>query len=1018
MTIPNITIPTASLATPGRRLLIAISIIVAAQLHAQSTTPAASATEPAQTKDDAKKDDEPLKLTPFTVTTSKDRGYAAGNTLSGGRVDTPLELTPSSISVITKDFMDDFNVVNINQAGAWTIGFDLGTPVGSSNPSSISTYQVMIRGAQPDQNFPVRNGLINFGVADSYNTERYEFQRGPDTSMFGDGGPGGRQSSSSKRATFNKTAASISSAINTWGGYRETADYSQGWDRFGVRVNALYQNDPYYQNYTDRIKKAVTINAVAKLAEKTQLMVEYERVTELNQLFSHTIGDGHNLWDGITVNPDNSPIAGNNTAALTALGVQQFGTTDYFVWDFTTGTFESLKGNQYATRSIGLTTPYRIPWVGNPNLPVTRTPNLPGIPKKFNLQARGNVAWRDAYTMSAALEHRVGNLSIKLSVDENQYDNITPNSNTSPNDYRIDLNRLMPDGRQNPEYLKPFVDVIQNRIYNQDRVREFLGLATYQFSRASLGDYKQQFSLSTGLRKSHNESWTDAWRRIDNPANLDPFAASSANQIRYRIYWDAPRPDVAEIFTHPDKYFPGKWVRIQEAGNLTERTVKYAGLTSQSTFFNERLAVTASLRRDVVGVDTLNRLGGAAGYDPVTYKNIFGTAGVAGAHFIRDETVISKAFGIVTYPLRGPADANSGFLKKAVSPIGFVFNYAENSQPPNGSANNPLIDGTPAPLTHAKTIDEGLRYSMPGGKAYLTVTHYNTDQKDIPNVFGSATDIRNIWTNLGYTDPLLVGSTSFAYSDLADRKLEGWEVELTANPTRNLTLTVNYDHPITYIEKDSNDRKAYVAAHRAEWDAGAKATAGQVINGKTIIDPGIISSSLTNIDSSLASSTPGTLEDGTLSANFRHRINFAAAYGFNKGMLKGLRFTYGVNFKGKVKTGSRDARLKFGLPDSVTPTPEQTKAAAFDYLYAPKTYVQTAGINYTHRYGKVQVRYQINIDNLTNNDNPIWGRNGATGGYTTLASNLLYPGSPRMQIMNNFTQYDPRKFTFTTTINF
>ena len=325
--------------------------------------------------DEAKKADT-VQLTPFQVSTSRDRGYAAGNTLSGGRVDTPLELTPSSISVITKDFMNDFNVVNINQAGAWTIGFDLGTPVGSSNPSSISTYQVMIRGAQPDQNFPTRNGLINFGVADSYNTERYEFQRGPDTSMFGDGGPGGRQSSSSKRASFNKTATTISSAINTWGGYRETADYSQGWDRIAVRVNALYQNDPYYQYYTDRIKKAVTINAVAKLAEKTQLIVEYERVTELNQLFSHTIGDGHNLWDGITVNTDNSAIAGNNTAALTALGVQQFGTTDYFVWDFTTGTFENLKGNQYGTRSIGLTTPYRIPWVGNPNLPVTRTPNL------------------------------------------------------------------------------------------------------------------------------------------------------------------------------------------------------------------------------------------------------------------------------------------------------------------------------------------------------------------------------------------------------------------------------------------------------------------------------------------------------------------------------------------------------------------------------------------------------------------------------------------------------------------
>ncbi len=1012
----NMTNPASSAAIPGRRLFTVISMLVAAQLPAQTTAPAAKPAEPAPTAEEAKKD-EVLELTPFSVTTNKDRGYAAGNTLSGGRVDTPLELTPSSISVITKEFIDDFGINNINQAGMWTIGFDLGTPVGSSNPSSISTYQVMIRGAQPDQNFPTRNGLINFGVADSYNTERYEFQRGPDTSMFGDGGPGGRQSSSSKRATYNKTAVSIGSSVNSWGGYRETVDYSQGWDRFGVRVNGLYQNDPFYQRYTPRHKKAITINAVAKLAEKTQVIVEYERMNELNQLFSHSIGDGHNLWDGVTVNLDNSPIAGNNTAALTALGVQQFGTTDYFIWDFTTGTFENLKGNQYGTRSLANQSPYRIPWVGNPNLPQTRTPNLPGIDKKFNLHARGNVAWRDAYTISAAIEHRIGDLSIKLSVDENQYDNLTPNSNTSPNDYRIDLNRLMPDGRLNPEYLKPFVDVVQNRLWNQDKVREFLGLATYQFRRPGFWDYKQQLSLSVGYRITNNESWTDAWRRIDNPANLDPFAANSANQIRYRIYWDAPRPDIAPIFTHPEKYFPGKWVRVQEAGNLTERTVKYAGLTSQSAFFNDRLAVTASLRRDVVGVDTMNRLGGAAGYDPVTYRNVLGTNGVAGAHFIRSEPITSKAVGFVAYPLRQVEQPGDGFIMKAVSPIGVVVNYAENSQAPNGSANL-LIDGTPAPLTHAKTFDYGLRYSMPGGKAYLTVTHYDTDQRDIPNDFGTATDIRNIWTNLGYTDPLLVGGTAFTFKDPADRKLRGWEVELTANPWRGLTLTANYDRPVTYITKDSDVRKKYVADHLAEWQAGANATAGQVIGGRTIVDPAAIRTALTNIETSLAGATPGTLEDGTLSANFRYRINFAAAYGFNEGGLKGLRFNYGLNFKAKVKTGSRDARLKFGLPDSVTPTADQIKAAAFDYLYAPKTWVQTAGVSYTHRYGKYLVRCQVNIDNLTNNDNPIWGRNGATGGYTTYAQNVFYPGSPRMQILNNFTQYEPRKVTFATTFSF
>src|SRR5687767_5664427 len=42
-------------------------------------------------------------MTPFQVSTDKDRGYFGGNTLAGGRADTPLKITPASISVMTKE---------------------------------------------------------------------------------------------------------------------------------------------------------------------------------------------------------------------------------------------------------------------------------------------------------------------------------------------------------------------------------------------------------------------------------------------------------------------------------------------------------------------------------------------------------------------------------------------------------------------------------------------------------------------------------------------------------------------------------------------------------------------------------------------------------------------------------------------------------------------------------------------------------------------------------------------------
>ena len=49
--------------------------------------------ELAQKANDEAREAGTITLTPFEVSTNKDVGYAAGNTLSGGRVDTPLELT-------------------------------------------------------------------------------------------------------------------------------------------------------------------------------------------------------------------------------------------------------------------------------------------------------------------------------------------------------------------------------------------------------------------------------------------------------------------------------------------------------------------------------------------------------------------------------------------------------------------------------------------------------------------------------------------------------------------------------------------------------------------------------------------------------------------------------------------------------------------------------------------------------------------------------------------------------------
>ncbi|MEO7413095.1 MAG: hypothetical protein ABIZ81_07045, partial [Opitutaceae bacterium] len=759
-----------------------------------------------------------------------------------------------------------------------------------------------------------------------------------------------------------------------------------------------------YQPGLSRIKNAATIGATVKLTKNTQLLADYERVGEWNNLFSVTYADNSQYWNNTTTNNNNTLITNPNSIGLEQISA----TNDYFAWNFGINELVNYRGAQYRTRGTG----YRIPYTGNPNIPASPNRSFPsGISRSFNASAIDNIIDRDSHTLSVTVEHRTGNLFLQAGFVQNDFDINTMWANGSgPNEYRVDVNRLLPDGRTNPNFLKGYADTDQNRDYQQDAVREFKGLATYRFFVPKFFDYKQQLSLNGGYRQTFAERRQDGWRRTDNPLQPDPF--NSANILRIRYYWDAPRPKLSPVFTDPNKSMPGRWVRAETTGSTANREVVYAGIVSQSAFFNEKLALTASIRRDDVSVDALPRFGSSGAPN---YTNVLGS-GAPGVHIKRERAVVSTAYGLVAYPFPMRTEG----IKKWLSPLGFVFNFAENNQPPGSGSQAPLISGEEAPLTHSKTSDLGIRYSVPGGKVYLTVSHYNTDQEDIVVGFGSQGDIRNIWRNLGYNDPNLT-TTGFSYSDLSARKLEGWEVELTANPWRNLTLTANYSHPLTKIQSESVDRKAYIAENLAEWQAGAALANGALVpggSGRTILDSQIIRDALLNIENSLNGLTTGTLgNDSTV-----HRINLAARYAFREGKLKGLAVNAGMNYRSFTKSGSRDARIKFGLPDNVTPTPQQNVAAAFDYLWVPPTNTVSAGANYTRRIGKYQTRFQLNVTNLLDSAKPVWGRNTTPGSggvaYTVLTTNQLLTGNPRMQVLSGFAAVDPRKITFSTTVSF
>ncbi|MEY2879197.1 MAG: hypothetical protein RLZZ15_1577, partial [Verrucomicrobiota bacterium] len=501
------TTPCLTVSALGRCLVLVGALgAFSSGVFAQSAT-AATASPAAGVKVDT------ILLTPFQVSTDKDNGYAAGNTLSGGRADTPLKITSASISVMTKEFLDDFAITDMNEAAAWTVGMNAPTG-GESGPFGGNRFQADFRGAGNGANYPSRNGALEYFVADSYNTERMEFSRGPNAALFGDAGPGGMQGSSSKLARLNNRQSSVSFRGDSYGGYRATLDANYGVDKVAVRFNALRQNTKAFQDGTGNFQEAFTLDASYKISQNTQLRAEYSKSHEWNIQYRRTYNENASLWNRTTFNDTNTTL---NTAGT---GLSTYGSTtaDRLVWNFGTNSLINYRAVQYQTNGLG----YAIPWHGRPEFANFQ----PGISKTFFLGPADAIASRDLNSRNITLDHRFSpSLFLQTSFISSDIDPTQINTANPPNDYRVDVNRLLPSGATNPNFGKAYSEGSDSRQYQANNVTEFRFIATYQFEAPKMFQMKQRFSLNGGWRQDLYEAWQRAWRRVDNTAVPNPTNA-------------------------------------------------------------------------------------------------------------------------------------------------------------------------------------------------------------------------------------------------------------------------------------------------------------------------------------------------------------------------------------------------------------------------------------------------------------------------------------------------------------
>ncbi len=258
---------------PRIRRLLLLAFVSAAYVGAQ---------------DDSQDDDEVFQLSPFTVDGSGEMGYTATSTLAGTRINTKLSDLANSITVVTKELMEDLQVTeattmlpfvgNLETAGAdGTFG---GVGTGGEtieyrginrNPDNRNRVRGLAR-ADSTRNYVPTN--IKF---DSYNTERVTVNRGPNSTLFGLGSPGGivdNTTISPRMANRNK----VQFTYGSFGAYRATVDIDRVLieDRLGIRVAGLHRRHAWRQNHTFEDDDRLTVALRYKPTKNTNIKFSQE----------------------------------------------------------------------------------------------------------------------------------------------------------------------------------------------------------------------------------------------------------------------------------------------------------------------------------------------------------------------------------------------------------------------------------------------------------------------------------------------------------------------------------------------------------------------------------------------------------------------------------------------------------------------------------------------------------------------------------------------------------------------
>lgn len=215
---------------------------------------AAGAAAGAQTAAPSK--EEVVTLSPFEVSASN-RGYYGSNTMSGTRLNSRVEDLASSITVVTKQQMQDFAMLDINDIFNYEVSTE-----GTGNYTALTfngngdpTDDVQLNPNSANRIRGLGPANISFGnfstsgrvPVDRVNIDAVEISRGPNSTIFGLGSPGGTVNMVPASPNLLSNRSQVEFRVDSYDGYRSSIDLNRVLIKgtLAVRGSAIAQHEGF-----------------------------------------------------------------------------------------------------------------------------------------------------------------------------------------------------------------------------------------------------------------------------------------------------------------------------------------------------------------------------------------------------------------------------------------------------------------------------------------------------------------------------------------------------------------------------------------------------------------------------------------------------------------------------------------------------------------------------------------------------------------------------------------------------